>query len=89
VERDLAVALDEGVPVGPLAATIREAGQPLVQDVRVFDLFRGESVGPGLKSVAFSIRMGADRTLTDEEVDGRMRRIVKSLEVGHGARLRE
>ena len=89
VERDLAVVLDEAVPVGPLAATIREAGQPLVQDVRVFDLFRGERVGTGQKSVAFSIRMGAGRTLTDEEVDGRMRRIVKSLEAEHGARLRE
>ncbi|HLA63950.1 MAG TPA: phenylalanine--tRNA ligase subunit beta, partial [Rhodothermales bacterium] len=87
VERDLAVVVEEGTPVGPLLATIREAGRPLLQDVRVFDLYRGERLGAGLKSVAFGLTFGADRTLRDEEVEGRMKRVVKALERDHGAKL--
>jgi len=89
VERDLAVVVDETVPVGPLLASVRDAGGPLVQSVRIFDLYRGERIEAGLKSVAFSIRLGADRTLTEAEIDGRMRRIVAALESRHGARLRQ
>ena len=88
VERDLAVVVPEGQPAGPLLDTIRRAGRPLLQDVRVFDLYRGEGVTDGHKSVAFALRFGADRTLRDEEVDGRVRRVVKSLEAEHGASLR-
>ena len=88
VERDLAVVVPEGQPAGPLLDTIRRAGRPLLQDVRVFDLYRGEGVAAGHKSVAFALRFGADRTLRDKEVDGRVRRVVKSLEAEHGAALR-
>jgi phenylalanyl-tRNA synthetase beta chain len=89
VERDLAVVVDEGTPVGPLLATIREAGRPLVKSVRVFDLYRGDRIPAGTKSVAFSVRMGSDHTLTDAEIAGRMRRVVAALESEHGARLRD
>ena len=89
VERDLAVVIDEKTPVGPLLATIREAGRPLVHSVRVFDLYRGDRVPAGTKSVAFSVRMGSDHTLTDAEIAGRMRRVVAALDAAHGARLRD
>jgi phenylalanyl-tRNA synthetase beta chain len=88
VERDLAVVVDEATPVGPLVSTIVEAGRPLVRDVRVFDLYRDDRLGDGVKSVAFSLALAGDRTLTDEEVDGRVRRVVRALEERHGARLR-
>ncbi|MEM6286021.1 MAG: phenylalanine--tRNA ligase subunit beta [Bacteroidota bacterium] len=89
VERDLAVLLPEAAPGGPLLATIRRAGGPLLQDARLFDLYRGDRIEAGAKSLAFGLRFGADRTLRDEEVDGRMRRIVKALEAEHGATLRD
>ena len=87
-ERDLAVVVPERQPAGPLLQTVRQAGGPLLQDVRLFDLYRGERVEAGAKSLAFALRFGADRTLRDEEVDGRVRRIVKRLEAEHGATLR-
>ncbi len=88
VERDLAVVVPTGQAAGPLLRTIRQAGAPLLQGVRLFDLYQGEHVAEGQKSLAFALRFGADRTLRDPEVDGRVRRIVKSLEADHGATLR-
>jgi phenylalanyl-tRNA synthetase beta chain len=88
VERDLAIVVSEETPVGPLVGAIRDAGGSLVRQVRVFDLYRDERLGAGVKSVAFSLLMAADRTLTDEEVDARVRHIVDVLQRDHGARLR-
>ena len=88
VERDLALVVPEAQPAGPLFDTIRQSGQPLLQDVRLFDLYRGAGIPEGTKSLAFTLRFGADKTLRDKEVDGRVRRIVQRLEAEHGATLR-
>ncbi len=88
VERDLALLVPEAQAAGPLLNTIRSAGKPLLHDVRVFDVYRGEGVGEGQKSLAVALRFGADKTLRDKEVDGRVRRIVGALEAKHGATLR-
>ena len=88
VERDLALVVPEAQGAGPLLETIRQSGRPLLQDVRVFDVYRGEGVPDGAKSLAVALRFGADKTLRDKEVDGRVRRIVKSLEAQHGTTLR-
>ncbi len=88
VERDLAVVVPDTQAAGPLAATIRQAGKPLLQSVRLFDRYRGPGVPDGHQSLAFTLRFGADRTLTDAEVEGRVRRIVGALERAHGASLR-
>jgi len=60
----------------------------LLRHVGVFDLYEGERIPSGKKSVAFSLRFGADRTLTDEEVDARLEAIVRELERRFGAQLR-
>ena len=88
VERDVAVVVPEGTAVGPLLATIRAAAGPLLQSVRLFDVYRGDRVAAGMQSLAFALTLGADRTLRDAEVDGRMRRVVGALERAHGATLR-
>ena len=88
VERDLAVVVDRSQPVGPLMEAIRTAAGGLLQVVDVFDLYEGEHIGEGRKSVAFSMRFGADRTLLDDEVDERVRAAVKVLGERHGAELR-
>jgi len=88
VDRDLAVLVDRDQPVGPLLETIREAGGELLRHVGIFDLYEGERIPSGKKSVAFSLRFGADRTLTDEEVDARVEAIVRELERRFGAQLR-
>ncbi len=88
VERDLAVTVPQAQPVGPMLGTIRAAGRPLLQRARVFDLYEGEGVGEGRKSVAFGLRFGADQTLTDKRVDKAVRKVVQALEREHGAALR-
>jgi phenylalanyl-tRNA synthetase beta chain len=88
VDRDLAVVVDAAEPVGPMLATIRQAGGALLQEARVFDLYTGERLGAGRKSVAFALRFGADRTLTDSVIDKQVRRVVQALEHKHRAELR-
>ena len=88
VERDLALVLPERQPAGPVLDAIRKAGRPLLQDVRPFDVYRGDHLAEGFKSLAVSLRFSADRTLRDKEVDGRVARVMKVLEGEFGATLR-
>lgn len=88
VERDIAVVVDRAQQVGVMLKAIREAGSALLRDVQIFDLYEGERLGEGKKSVAFSMRFGSDRTLTDEEVDAEVDAVVKLLEREYGASLR-
>jgi len=70
VTRDLAVVADRGFEAQQVLDAIREAAQPLVEEVRVFDHYTGSPIPEGRKSVAYSISYrAADRTLTDEEVN--------------------
>ncbi len=89
VERDLAVLVHEDQPVGHLLDAVREAGSPLLKDAAVFDVYAGEGIEKGNKSVAFTLRFGTDRTLTDDEVDEQIRAIVSALEEQADATLRE
>ena len=61
-----------------MIATIKQAGQPLLRDVRVFDLYEGKGIADDQQSVAFALRFGADRTLKDAEVDKRITKIVNA-----------
>lgn len=88
VERDLAVIVDRSESAAPMMRTIRVAAGDLLQAVDIFDLYEGERIGEGNRSVAFSLRFGADRTLLDEEVDERVRAALSALEKQHRATLR-
>jgi len=69
---------------------LRLAGEPLLVDVRLFDLFRGEQVGRGKKSLAYSlVYQASDRTLTDDEVTKIRSNVIKRLESELGAKLRD
>jgi len=88
VERDIAVVVAASQPAGPIVEAIRRAGGDLLQDVSVFDLYEGEHVGEGNKSLAFGMRLGADRTLRDKDVDKVVSRVLKTLEREFDAKLR-
>ena len=89
VERDLAVVVDAEQPVGPMLQMVRQTAGDLLQRSRVFDLYEGENVGAGKKSVAFALAFGKpDATLTDKEADGRIKAILKRLGKAFGAELR-
>ena len=84
VEQDLAVVVDEDVSAGTLRAAIQAS--KLVASVRVFDVYRGEQLPAGKKSVAFAIRYQAsDRTLTTEDANREQSRIVGRLGREFGA----
>ncbi len=87
--QDIALVVDEAVSAANVTEVIRSAGGSLLADVRLFDVYRGQPVPPGKKSLAFSLVFQAmDRTLTDAEVDVEKHRIVEAAARGVGARLR-
>jgi phenylalanyl-tRNA synthetase beta chain len=89
VLEDLAFTVDEDVPAGTVEAEIRQAGAPLVAQVRQFDIFRGGQLGANRKSLAYSLVYQAeDRTLTADEIADVRRRIIARLEEALGAVLR-
>ncbi|HCG46122.1 phenylalanine--tRNA ligase subunit beta [Corynebacterium flavescens] len=71
LHQDIALVVDEVVPAEEVRRVIAEGAGDLLEDVRLFDIFRGEQLGAGKKSLAFELVFrAADRTLTDEEVNG-------------------
>src|SRR5262249_3545848 len=78
--RDVAVIVDESLPAERVVAEIRAAGNDLLCCVRLFDLYRGESIPAGKKSLAYALTYQAeDRTLTDKEVDKAHKKIEDRL----------
>jgi phenylalanyl-tRNA synthetase beta chain len=89
VRQDLAFAVAEEVTAAELMAAAREAAGPELREVRPFDVYRGEQVGEGRKSIAFALSFQSpERTLTDEDAAALRERIVKALRERFGAELR-
>ena len=90
VERDAAFVVDESVTHEELMQCMSSAGGKLLEDVRLFDVYRDEErVGAGKKSMAYSLTYrAADRTLTSEEVDKAHERLVKKTCAATGAEVR-
>ncbi len=89
VVRDLAVVVDETAPARVLLAALFADRPPIVQDVKLFDIYRGSGVEKGRKSLAFRVVMqDTARTLTDGEVDAAMARLTEILASRYGAKLR-
>jgi phenylalanyl-tRNA synthetase beta chain len=89
VLEDIAVIVDETVTGAQIEAVIRQAGGKLLVGVRLFDIFRGEQIGSGKKSMAYSLTYQApDRTLTDTDATQLRQRIIRRMEQELGAKLR-
>jgi len=89
VREDLAFSVREEVSAGELIDAAREAAGPELREMRPFDVYRGEQVGPGRKSIAFRVGFqSAERTLSDADAAGLRQRIVQALADRFGAELR-
>jgi phenylalanyl-tRNA synthetase beta chain len=89
VRRDLAVLVEEGVRVGDMLNTVRPALPVLITDFRLFDVYRGQGVKDGKKSVAFSMLLQhTEKTLTEAEIEAAVARVLDLLTTHYQARLR-
>ena len=87
--RDIAVLCDESIPVAALQKAIAAAAGSILESVTLFDVYQGDQIPAGKKSVAYSMSLrAADRTLTDEECDRAMKKAITALETEFGAVLR-
>lgn len=86
---DLAFVVPDSVRASEVQATIREEAGSLLDDISLFDVYRGEGMAEGSRSLAFRLRFAApDHTLTDEEVGTLRARCVSVVESKHGGSLR-
>ena len=89
VHQDIAVAVAEDVEAGAIRDAVIEAGGGELREARVFDVYRGEQVGAGRKSVAVHLSFqSSERTLSDEDAAAMREQIVKALAERFGAELR-
>ena len=89
VSRDIALVMDDKQNLGPVMDAIRTAAGPLLEDIRLFDVFRGVQLGLGKKSAAFSLVFRSpDQTLTDDTLSPVMKRVLKACKEQFGAEIR-
>ena len=90
VRRDIALNVAEAVPVGQLLDTARRHAGAFLQDVVLFDVYRGPGLEAGRKSVAFGLIWQNDaETLVDDQIEGWIRDVIESLARDCDARLRD
>lgn len=88
--RDIALLVDEGVQVGDIVDVIKDVDNTILEDVKLFDVYRGKQVEEGRKSVAFTLTYrDKNKTLTDDEVAGIHNRVLDVLKEKINAVLRE
>ncbi|MEX0959465.1 MAG: phenylalanine--tRNA ligase subunit beta [Burkholderiales bacterium] len=90
VRRDIAVVIDENVPVQSLLSGLTRVRADIVEDISVFDVYRGKGIEQGKKGLAFRVLLqDTQKTLTDSEVDAAVARLREVLEKEYGAELRK
>lgn len=81
VNRDLALICDKSTPVGELKKTIEKSAGSLLENVAIFDVYEGEQIPKGKKSVAVNISLQSESsTLTEEQINSAIKKIIKALE---------
>ncbi len=90
MQRDIAMLVKDEINVKEIEKIIKAKGGKLLESVKLFDVYKGEQIEKGYKSVAYSILFRSnEKTLTDEEVNAPMKKILKELEEKLQAQLRD
>lgn len=80
VTRDISMVVPKEIMVGQIEAVIEQRGGKILESYQLFDIYEGSQIQEGFKSVAYSITFRAkDRTLTDEDVNASMKKILNGL----------
>ena len=89
VTRDIAVVLSKDIPAGHVERLIRQRGGKMLEKCELFDCYEGVQVGIGKKSLAYALSFrNMEKTMTDDEVNKIMKKILNGLETEFGAELR-
>lgn len=81
VSRDLSLVMPETTAVGPLLKAMSKAAGKILEDAKMFDVYRSAQLGADKKSIAFSfIFRSADHTLTEDEINGAMKKLLSAAE---------
>jgi phenylalanyl-tRNA synthetase beta chain len=89
VTQDLAFVVDESTPAQHIVDVIKTTGAPFLKEVKVFDIYQGEHMEEGKKSIAYTLRFqDPQATLTDDQIDEARKRIVSAVEEKFAAELR-
>ena len=89
VNRDFAFVVETGVAVADIVRAAQGADKKLIERVDIFDVYEGERIGEGMKSIAIGVRMQPEtKTLTDEEIDAVAAKIVANVKKTTGGELR-
>ena len=89
VRRDMAVVVDESVPAEAVLAALASSGQANVDTIQLFDVYRGQGIPTGKKSLAILVLMqDTERTLTDVEIDATMASLLQVIADRFGGTLR-
>lgn len=87
--RDFAFILDRDIAVGEVLKTAKSCDKQLVKEVIIFDIYEGEHIEPGKKSIAFSVKIQADdHTLSEEELEQLSQKIINEISKRYDANLR-
>ena len=90
IKKDIAIIVDKNISSEEIAKTIKSSAGKLLLNSEVFDVYMGANLPEGKKSIAYALTFGAsDRTLTDEEVNPVLDKIVAGVEKAFGAELRK
>jgi phenylalanyl-tRNA synthetase beta chain len=89
VERDLALLVKDNILSIDLINCIKENGGENLISVKVFDMYKGNQIEKGFKSLAYNLEFRADRTLTEQEVNDSIDKIIKNLREKYDAKIRE
>ena len=85
----MALVLPAKVPAGEVMAVLKQVGGELMTECRLFDVYSGDRIEKGMRSLAFSLVFrSAERTLTDEEIEGPFQQILAAMEQRFDAKLR-
>lgn len=89
ITRDFAFICGDNIESGSISDIIYKTGGKIIEDVKLFDMYKGGQIPSGMKSLAFAVLMRSeDRTLTDEEADSTSSKIVAELDEKIGVKLR-
>lgn len=89
VTRDIAFTVDEHVVAGEVKSTIEEIGAPLVKNVQIFDVYQGDNLSEGKKSIAYSLLyQHPEKTLKDDEVEESYQKIIETVNTKFNAHVR-